>query len=179
MKHDQFWQIMEINHFNIISVAHEKFFCWKSDFFKWWRPVSSPVNWLFCLQQRIFLPPILCPTGGGKRAAFLACFRFSFPRPQESWQELTSLEIWGYVRFVSFLYNLDLESIMHCYQYKYINLPASLTHHMHTLSSPSQNPTVAIPRGTLMAIFWTTISYIIISATIGTMSSTKSVFNFI
>lgn len=34
--------------------------------------------------------------------------------------------------------------------------------------SLSQNPTVAIPRGTLMAIFWTTLSYIIISATIGT-----------
>lgn len=35
--------------------------------------------------------------------------------------------------------------------------------------SPSQNPTVAIPRGTLMAIFLTTISYIIITATIGTV----------
>lgn len=35
------------------------------------------------------------------------------------------------------------------------------------LSFPSQNPTVAIPRGTLLAIFYTTVSYIIISATIG------------
>nr|XP_015820774.2 solute carrier family 12 member 3 [Nothobranchius furzeri] len=35
------------------------------------------------------------------------------------------------------------------------------------ISGDLKNPTVAIPRGTLMAIFWTTISYIIISATIG------------
>lgn len=33
-----------------------------------------------------------------------------------------------------------------------------------------QNPAVAIPRGTLMAIFWTTVSYLIISATIGTLT---------
>ena len=35
--------------------------------------------------------------------------------------------------------------------------------------SPSllQDPAVAIPKGTLMAIFWTTISYLAISATIG------------
>lgn len=36
----------------------------------------------------------------------------------------------------------------------------------------SQNPTVAIPRGTLMAIFWTTVSYLIISATIGKAQAT-------
>lgn len=48
--------------------------------------------------------------------------------------------------------------------------------HMLKMSFSFQNPTVAIPRGTLMAIFWTTISYIIITATIGTMPSTKSVF---
>uniref|UniRef100_A0A4W6EMN7 Solute carrier family 12 member 3 n=1 Tax=Lates calcarifer TaxID=8187 RepID=A0A4W6EMN7_LATCA len=35
------------------------------------------------------------------------------------------------------------------------------------ISGDLKNPTVAIPRGTLMAIFWTTISYLIISATIG------------
>ncbi|KAM3609710.1 uncharacterized protein V6R79_019022 [Siganus canaliculatus] len=35
------------------------------------------------------------------------------------------------------------------------------------ISGDLKNPTVAIPRGTLMAIFWTTISYIIIAATIG------------
>ncbi|XP_036962699.1 solute carrier family 12 member 3 [Acanthopagrus latus] len=35
------------------------------------------------------------------------------------------------------------------------------------ISGDLKNPTVAIPRGTLMAIFWTTLSYIIISATIG------------
>ncbi|XP_070827611.1 solute carrier family 12 member 3 [Chaetodon trifascialis] len=35
------------------------------------------------------------------------------------------------------------------------------------ISGDLKNPAVAIPRGTLMAIFWTTISYIIISATIG------------
>uniref|UniRef100_A0A8D3DXL9 Solute carrier family 12 member 3 n=1 Tax=Scophthalmus maximus TaxID=52904 RepID=A0A8D3DXL9_SCOMX len=35
------------------------------------------------------------------------------------------------------------------------------------ISGDLRNPTVAIPRGTLMAIFWTTISYLIISATIG------------
>uniref|UniRef100_A0A8C2WT72 Solute carrier family 12 member 3 n=1 Tax=Cyclopterus lumpus TaxID=8103 RepID=A0A8C2WT72_CYCLU len=34
------------------------------------------------------------------------------------------------------------------------------------ISGDLKNPTVAIPRGTLMAIFWTTISYLIISATI-------------
>lgn len=32
---------------------------------------------------------------------------------------------------------------------------------------PPQDPAVAIPKGTLMAIFWTTISYLAISATIG------------
>lgn len=32
---------------------------------------------------------------------------------------------------------------------------------------PSQDPAVAIPKGTLMAIFWTTVSYLAISATIG------------
>ncbi|XP_068595141.1 solute carrier family 12 member 3 [Brachionichthys hirsutus] len=35
------------------------------------------------------------------------------------------------------------------------------------ISGDLRNPTVAIPRGTLMAIFWTTISYLIISATVG------------
>nr|XP_019962207.1 PREDICTED: solute carrier family 12 member 3 [Paralichthys olivaceus] len=35
------------------------------------------------------------------------------------------------------------------------------------ISGDLRNPTVAIPRGTLMAIFWTTISYLIIAATIG------------
>ncbi|XP_037307266.2 solute carrier family 12 member 3 [Pungitius pungitius] len=35
------------------------------------------------------------------------------------------------------------------------------------ISGDLRNPAVAIPRGTLMAIFWTTISYLIISATIG------------
>lgn len=30
-----------------------------------------------------------------------------------------------------------------------------------------QDPAVAIPKGTLMAIFWTTVSYLAISATIG------------
>ncbi|XP_059187816.1 solute carrier family 12 member 3 [Centropristis striata] len=35
------------------------------------------------------------------------------------------------------------------------------------ISGDLKNPTVAIPRGTLSAIFWTTISYLIISATIG------------
>ncbi|KAM7002607.1 LOW QUALITY PROTEIN: solute carrier family 12 member 3 [Tautogolabrus adspersus] len=34
------------------------------------------------------------------------------------------------------------------------------------ISGDLKNPTVAIPRGTLMAIFWTTISYLVISATI-------------
>lgn len=49
----------------------------------------------------------------------------------------------------------------------------SLTWHVRVLTwslnlfFPLQNPAVAIPRGTLMAIFWTTISYIIITATIG------------
>nr|XP_057942768.1 solute carrier family 12 member 3 isoform X2 [Doryrhamphus excisus] len=35
------------------------------------------------------------------------------------------------------------------------------------ISGDLKDPTVAIPRGTLMAILWTTLSYIIISATIG------------
>uniref|UniRef100_A0A3P9N1F5 Solute carrier family 12 member 3 n=1 Tax=Poecilia reticulata TaxID=8081 RepID=A0A3P9N1F5_POERE len=35
------------------------------------------------------------------------------------------------------------------------------------ISGDLKNPTVAIPRGTLMAIFWTTFSYLIISATVG------------
>ncbi|XP_077953985.1 solute carrier family 12 member 3-like isoform X1 [Gasterosteus aculeatus] len=35
------------------------------------------------------------------------------------------------------------------------------------ISGDLKNPAVAIPKGTLMAIFWTTISYLIISATIG------------
>ncbi|XP_040893772.1 solute carrier family 12 member 3 [Toxotes jaculatrix] len=35
------------------------------------------------------------------------------------------------------------------------------------ISGDLKNPTVAIPRGTLMAIFWTTTSYLIICATIG------------
>uniref|UniRef100_A0A665T1V8 Solute carrier family 12 member 3 n=1 Tax=Echeneis naucrates TaxID=173247 RepID=A0A665T1V8_ECHNA len=35
------------------------------------------------------------------------------------------------------------------------------------ISGDLKNPTVAIPRGTLIAIFWTTLSYIVISATIG------------
>lgn len=30
-----------------------------------------------------------------------------------------------------------------------------------------QDPASAIPKGTLMAIFWTTISYLVISATVG------------
>lgn len=30
-----------------------------------------------------------------------------------------------------------------------------------------QDPAIAIPKGTLMAIFWTTVSYLVISATIG------------
>lgn len=34
-------------------------------------------------------------------------------------------------------------------------------------SSVPQDPAVAIPKGTLMAIFWTTVSYLAISATIG------------
>uniref|UniRef100_A0A8D3DA96 Solute carrier family 12 member 3 n=1 Tax=Scophthalmus maximus TaxID=52904 RepID=A0A8D3DA96_SCOMX len=39
------------------------------------------------------------------------------------------------------------------------------------ISGDLRNPTVAIPRGTLMAIFWTTISYLIISATIDLYSN--------
>ncbi|XP_032816159.1 solute carrier family 12 member 3-like [Petromyzon marinus] len=35
------------------------------------------------------------------------------------------------------------------------------------ISGDLKNPAVAIPKGTMMAIFWTTVSYIIISATIG------------
>ncbi|KAM8893191.1 solute carrier family 12 member 3 [Spinachia spinachia] len=35
------------------------------------------------------------------------------------------------------------------------------------ISGDLRNPAVAIPKGTLMAIFWTTISYLILSATIG------------
>ncbi|XP_024120019.1 solute carrier family 12 member 3 [Oryzias melastigma] len=35
------------------------------------------------------------------------------------------------------------------------------------ISGDLKNPAVAIPRGTLMAIFWTTFSYLVISATIG------------
>uniref|UniRef100_A0A3Q3ABE1 Solute carrier family 12 member 3 n=1 Tax=Kryptolebias marmoratus TaxID=37003 RepID=A0A3Q3ABE1_KRYMA len=35
------------------------------------------------------------------------------------------------------------------------------------ISGDLKNPAVAIPRGTLMAIFWTTVSYLIITATIG------------
>ncbi|XP_022601917.1 solute carrier family 12 member 3 [Seriola dumerili] len=35
------------------------------------------------------------------------------------------------------------------------------------ISGDLKNPTVAIPRGTLMAIFWTTMSYLLIAATIG------------
>nr|DBA16969.1 TPA: hypothetical protein GDO54_002492 [Pyxicephalus adspersus] len=35
------------------------------------------------------------------------------------------------------------------------------------ISGDLKDPTVAIPKGTLMAIFWTTVSYLIISATIG------------
>ncbi|XP_061532472.1 solute carrier family 12 member 3 isoform X2 [Phycodurus eques] len=35
------------------------------------------------------------------------------------------------------------------------------------ISGDLKDPTVAIPRGTLMAIFWTTLSYLVISATIG------------
>ncbi|XP_056137610.1 solute carrier family 12 member 3 [Lampris incognitus] len=35
------------------------------------------------------------------------------------------------------------------------------------ISGDLKDPTVAIPRGTLMAIFWTTLSYLIITATIG------------
>uniref|UniRef100_A0A8D3BW62 Solute carrier family 12 member 3 n=1 Tax=Scophthalmus maximus TaxID=52904 RepID=A0A8D3BW62_SCOMX len=42
------------------------------------------------------------------------------------------------------------------------------------ISGDLRNPTVAIPRGTLMAIFWTTISYLIISATIGTVQHDHS-----
>ncbi|MEQ2209590.1 hypothetical protein XENOCAPTIV_001256, partial [Xenoophorus captivus] len=34
------------------------------------------------------------------------------------------------------------------------------------ISGDLKNPTIAIPRGTLMAIFWTTFSYLIISATV-------------
>lgn len=34
-------------------------------------------------------------------------------------------------------------------------------------SASPQDPAVAIPKGTLMAIFWTTVSYLAISATIG------------
>lgn len=30
-----------------------------------------------------------------------------------------------------------------------------------------QDPATAIPKGTLMAIFWTTISYLVISVTVG------------
>lgn len=33
--------------------------------------------------------------------------------------------------------------------------------------SLGQDPAVAIPKGTLMAIFWTTMSYLVLSATIG------------
>uniref|UniRef100_A0A3B4Y2B6 Solute carrier family 12 member 3 n=1 Tax=Seriola lalandi dorsalis TaxID=1841481 RepID=A0A3B4Y2B6_SERLL len=35
------------------------------------------------------------------------------------------------------------------------------------ISGDLKNPTVAIPRGTLMAIFWTTMSYLLVTATIG------------
>lgn len=36
------------------------------------------------------------------------------------------------------------------------------------LTCPSlQDPAVAIPKGTLLAIFWTTLSYLAVSATIG------------
>lgn len=34
-------------------------------------------------------------------------------------------------------------------------------------NSLGQDPAVAIPKGTLMAIFWTTVSYLVLSATIG------------
>ncbi|XP_027881942.1 solute carrier family 12 member 3 [Xiphophorus couchianus] len=35
------------------------------------------------------------------------------------------------------------------------------------ISGDLKNPTIAIPRGTLLAIFWTTFSYLVISATVG------------
>uniref|UniRef100_A0A673XS31 Solute carrier family 12 member 3 n=1 Tax=Salmo trutta TaxID=8032 RepID=A0A673XS31_SALTR len=46
------------------------------------------------------------------------------------------------------------------------------------ISGDLKDPTVAIPRGTLMAIFWTTLSYLIIAATIdasGVMNDTLAV----
>lgn len=32
---------------------------------------------------------------------------------------------------------------------------------------PFQDPATAIPKGTLMAIFWTTISYLVLAVTVG------------
>lgn len=37
----------------------------------------------------------------------------------------------------------------------------------YVCNSLGQDPAVAIPKGTLMAIFWTTVSYLVLSATIG------------
>ncbi|RVE71412.1 hypothetical protein OJAV_G00051510 [Oryzias javanicus] len=42
------------------------------------------------------------------------------------------------------------------------------------ISGDLKNPAVAIPRGTLLAIFWTTFSYLVISATIGVLNDTLS-----
>ncbi len=44
-----------------------------------------------------------------------------------------------------------------------------------------QEPEIAIPRGTLMAIFWTTVSYLAISSTVGEYlmkSITKFICNY-
>ncbi|XP_076205526.1 solute carrier family 12 member 3 isoform X8 [Aptenodytes patagonicus] len=42
------------------------------------------------------------------------------------------------------------------------------------ISGDLKDPAVAIPKGTLMAIFWTTVSYLVLSATIGKRRSTSS-----
>ena len=90
-------------------------------------------------------------TGEDLKGTFLNCLPFSSPLPSASFLEPTSLETLKYEEKI-FLYQSCLKGRQEWWLLYYFLL---------------QDPATAIPKGTLMAIFWTTVSYLVISVTVG------------
>lgn len=110
---------------------------------------------LFFLSADIFATNFV-PDWRGKEGSFFGMFSIFFPSATGI---LAGANISGDLRVCMVLHSFTL------WTYNYVRF---LTRSVNLFFS-LQNPAVAIPRGTLMAIFWTTISYIIITATIGMM----------
>lgn len=114
--------------------------------------------WFF--YQVTFLYPTSNLTGVALKAPFSKCLPFSSPPPSASCVEPTPMK--------TSEYDLALCTRDHsCLKHTVV---------FTLFSSLLQEPSTAIPKGSLMAILWTTISYLAISATIGEL---PVIFNWI